>query len=78
MFNNFKIDKNKLYQNIALLIVALIIGVIVSAVAQLLIITAQNVFEFIFLNEHYKLSYTIFDFVLSFKVKIRLLIKVDK
>ena len=65
MFNNFKIDKNKLYQNIALLIVALIIGVIVSAVAQLLIITAQNVFEFIFLNEHYKLSYTIFDLELN-------------
>ena len=65
MFKNFKIDKNKLYQNIALLIVALIIGVIVSAIAQLLIVTAQNVFEFIFLNEQYKLSYIIYDIELN-------------
>ena len=65
MFKNFKIDKKNLYQNIALLIVALIIGVVVSAVAQILIVTAQNVFEFIFLNEQYKLSFIIYDIELN-------------
>ena len=65
MFKNFKIDKKNLYQNIALLIVALIIGVVVSAVAQILIVNAQNVFELIFLNEQYKLSFIIYDIELN-------------
>ena len=50
---------NTLRNNFALLIIATIVGTIVSFVAQLFIISAKNIYEFIFYNESLKLNLTL-------------------
>ena len=53
----FKKNKlNTIFQSFALLLIAAIVGLIVSAVAQVFIITAQNVYEFIFNNDAFVLT----------------------
>ncbi len=56
---------NTLRNNFALLIIATIVGTIVSFVAQLFIISAKNIYEFIFYNESFKLNLTLWDFNLN-------------
>ena len=51
--------------NFALLFIAAIVGTIVSFVAQLFIISAKNIYEFIFYNESFKLNLTIWDLNLN-------------
>ena len=51
--------------NFALLFIAAIVGTIVSFVAQLFIISAKNIYEFIFYNESFKLNLTIWDINLN-------------
>ena len=53
----FKKNKlNTIFQSFALLLIAAIVGLIVSAVAQVFIITAKNVYEFIFNNDAFVLT----------------------
>ncbi len=63
MFN--KINIKALRDSLALLIIALIVGTIVSFVAQLFIISAKNIFQFIFNNDNFILSYEIVDISLN-------------
>ena len=56
---------NTLRNNFALLIIATIVGTIVSFVAQLFIISAKNIYEFIFYNESFKLNLTLWHFNLN-------------
>ena len=51
--------------NFAILFIAAIVGTIVSFVAQLFIISAKNIYEFIFYNESFKLHLTIWDINLN-------------
>ncbi len=53
-------EKKFLLENFALIFVAIIVGIIVSAVAQVLIIFAKNLFEFIFFNENFELKIVLF------------------
>ena len=59
MFNKISIKAVK--DNFALLVIAALVGTIVSFVAQLFIISAKNIFEFIFLNDNFSLTFDIAD-----------------
>ena len=45
-------NKKIIVENLALLFVSIIVGIIVSGVAQILIIAAQNFFQLLFLINH--------------------------
>ena len=55
-----------LKDNFALLIIAAIVGLIVSIVAQLFIISAKNIYHFIFLNENFLLMLNVGKISLNF------------
>ena len=57
MFKKTSIKKIK--DGLSLLIIAAIIGTIVSFVAQLFIISAKNIYEFIFNNNNFILSFDV-------------------
>ncbi len=65
MFKILKKKKKALSENFALILVAILVGIIVSAVAQLMIIAAKNLFQFIFLNESFSLTYSINNITLN-------------
>ncbi len=54
-----KTNINAIRDSLALLLIAALIGAIVSFVAQLFIISAKNIFEFIFQNKDFILTYEI-------------------
>ena len=56
---------NALRNNFALLILAALVGLIVSFVAQLFIIGAKNIYEFIFLNDQFLLNITFLNLELN-------------
>ncbi len=66
MINKLIKRKKVIFENIALIFVAIIIGLIVSAVAQVFIIGAKNLFEQIFMNESFALYYTVAEINLNF------------
>ena len=47
---------NSLKENFALLIIAAFVGTIVSIVAQLFIISAKNIYDFIFNNQNFVIT----------------------
>ena len=51
-----KINIKAIRESLALLIIAAIVGTIVSFVAQLFIISAQNIYDFIFNNQNFILT----------------------
>ena len=63
MKNFFK--KNIIIENFALLFVSIIVGIIVSGVAQVLIIAAQNFFQLLFLNQSFSLKIHLFELKLN-------------
>ena len=63
MKNSF--NKQTIIENIALLFVSIIIGFIVSGVAQILIIAAKNFFELLFLNKNFSLNFIFLGFKLN-------------
>ena len=63
MFN--KINIKALKDSLTLLVIAAIVGTIVSFVAQLFIISAKNIFQFIFNNDNFILTYEIGDISLN-------------
>ena len=63
MKNFFK--KNIIIENFALLFVSIIVGIIVSGVAQVLIIAAQNFFQLLFLNPSFSLKIYLFGLKLN-------------
>ena len=65
MFKIIKKNKKAISENFALIFVAILVGIIVSAVAQLMIIAAKNLFQFIFLNESFSLTYSINNITLN-------------
>ena len=54
-----------LIDNFALLILAVLVGLIVSFVAQLFIISAKNIYHFIFLNDQFTLNITLLNLELN-------------
>ena len=52
-------------ENFALLFVSIIIGLIVSGVAQILIIAAQNLFEQLFLNPNFSANFNLLEYKLN-------------
>ncbi len=58
--------KKNIYENFALLFVAILIGIIVSIVAQILIFSVYNAFEFLFLNHIFSLKLNINTIELNF------------
>ena len=66
MTNKFKTHQKVIYENLALIFIAIIIGLIVSAVAQVFIIAAKNLYEYIFMNDTFSLDYTINQVTLNF------------
>ena len=58
-------NKHSIVENFALIFTAIIVGIIVSIVAQLLIIAAKNIFQFLFLNDSFSLRANIFGFDLN-------------
>ena len=63
MFN--KINIKGLRESLALLVIAAIVGTIVSFVAQLFIISAKNIYQFIFNNDNFILTFEIGDISLN-------------
>ena len=51
-----KINIKEIRESLALLIIAAVVGTIVSFVAQLFIISAKNIYDFIFNNESFIVS----------------------
>ena len=51
-----KINIKEIRESLALLIIAAVVGTIVSFVAQLFIISAKNIYDFIFNNENFIVS----------------------
>ena len=62
---NDLLKKHKIIENFALLFVSIIIGIIVSGVAQVLIIAAQNFFQLLFLNPSFSLKIHLFGLKLN-------------
>ena len=62
---NNLLKKHKIIENFALLFVSIIIGIIVSGVAQVLIIAAQNFFQLLFLNPSFSLNIHLFGLKLN-------------
>ena len=62
---NNLLQKEKIIENFALLFVSIIIGIIVSGVAQVLIIAAQNFFQLLFLNPSFSLKIHLFGLKLN-------------
>ena len=62
---NISKKKQVIIENFALLFVSIIIGLIVSGVAQILIIAAQNLFEQLFLNPNFTVNFNIFGYKLN-------------
>lgn len=62
---NISSKKQVIIENFALLFVSIIIGLIVSGVAQILIIAAQNLFEQLFLNPNFTINFNIFEYKLN-------------
>ena len=62
---NISSKKQVIIENFALLFVSIIIGLIVSGVAQILIIAAQNLFEQMFLNPNFTINFNIFEYKLN-------------
>mgnify|MGYP001315580848 CR=1 FL=1 len=62
---NISTKKQVIIENFALLFVSIIIGLIVSGVAQILIIAAQNLFEQLFLNPNFTVNFNIFGYKLN-------------
>ena len=58
-------NKKIIVENLALLFVSIIVGIIVSGVAQILIIAAQNFFQLLFLNPSFSLKIYLFGFDLN-------------
>lgn len=56
---------NSIIDNFSLLILATLVGSIVSFVAQLFIIGAKNIYEFFFLNDQFTLNITLWDLELN-------------
>ena len=65
MISFIKKNKNSIVENFALIFTAIIVGIIVSVVAQLPIIAAKNIFQFLFLNDSFSLRANIFGFDLN-------------
>ena len=61
LFMNFNLNLKTILDNLALLFIAALVGSIVSLVAQGLILSAQNLFNFVFNNNNFSLSIIIFD-----------------
>ena len=59
--NNYK----KIIENSVLLLVAAVVGLIVSAVAQIFMIAAKNIFTFIFNNKDFEFTIEIGTFSLN-------------
>ena len=68
---NNLLQKEKIIENFALLFVSIIIGIIVSGVAQVLIIAAQNFFQLLFLNQSFSLKIHLFG------LKLRIFLNLD-
>lgn len=62
---NNLLQKEKIIENFALLSVSIIVGIIVSGVAQVLIIAAQNFFQLLFLNPNFSLKIYLFGLKLN-------------
>ena len=60
-----KINIKEIRESLALLVIAAIVGTIVSFVAQLFIISAKNIYDFIFNNENFILTIDIGDLSLN-------------
>ena len=63
--DNITNNKKIIIENLALLFVSIIVGIIVSGVAQILIIAAQNFFQLLFLNPSFSLKINLFGFDLN-------------
>ena len=60
------INIKTIFESLALLLIAALVGLIVSAVAQLFIIAAQNAYAFFFKNENFSLTIEISNVSLNF------------
>ena len=65
MIELIKKNKNFIIENFALIFTAIVVGIIVSIVAQLLIIAAYNIFQYLFLNNNFSLRTNILGFELN-------------
>ncbi len=64
--NTLKNNKKIIIENIALIFASIIIGVIVSFVAQIFILVAQNLFDLIFYNKNFSIILEFNQFELNF------------
>ena len=55
LINSIKTNKKLIIENFALVFVSILLGIIVSFVAQIFILVAQNLFDFIFYNKNFSL-----------------------
>ncbi|MBR65105.1 MAG: hypothetical protein CMC58_00075 [Flavobacteriaceae bacterium] len=60
-----KINIKEIRESLALLVIAVVVGTIVSFVAQLFIISAKNIYDFIFYNENFIVTIDIGDLSLN-------------
>ena len=65
MIDLIKKNKNSIIENFALISTAIVVGIIVSIVAQLLIVAAYNIFQYLFLNNNFSLRTNILGFELN-------------
>ena len=66
LINSIKNNKKVIIENFALVFVSILLGIIVSFVAQIFILVAQNLFDFIFYNKNFSLIIKFYEFELNF------------
>ena len=62
LINSIKTNKKLIIENFALVFVSILLGIIVSFVAQIFILVAQNLFDFIFYNKNFSLIIKFYEF----------------
>ena len=66
LINSIKTNKKIIIENFALIFVSILLGIVVSLVAQIFILVAQNLFDFIFYNKNFSLIIKFYEFELNF------------
>ncbi len=66
LINSIKTNKKIIIENFALIFVSILVGIIVSFVAQIFILVAKNLFDFIFYNKNFSLIIEFYAFELNF------------
>ena len=64
-FNEKMFNRQKIVENFALLLVTILVGIIVSLVAQIFIIGAKYIFNFLFFNPDFSLTIELFNYKLN-------------